>query len=746
LRIEFIDRDSINSTCLPIADASTPTKKYILSLIKNGPGWYVDNVQAQMMALVVDDSLIPLVIAEKNSNDSDVCSVNSHYVKYTIEELRKDKDRFSRVLLTLCVWGVALILKFARADKVVYVNNWLFATNPCPQLSPIQIGEITTALKKKFPDHALIFRSINTHLYRDFFHALREKGYRMVRSRRIYIVDPTSRKYLKNKNVKRDRKLLEDGPYEIVDTDQLTEADVPRITELYRKLYLKKHSFLNPQLNEQFFLLTLQEKILSFKALKRNGRIDAFVCHYFREEIMTGTFIGYDTQMPIESNLLRQAFSLEMAVAEEKSMMLHLSAGVGEFKRFRSALPCTEFDAVYDAHLPLRRRFAWGFLEFSLGCWQHLAILLANNHRAVKTGLRAVTGRFVDFHLRTKYCTSYRLFGKALWHNPVKGGLNFLRVGKAALRRTLPASPSFMPHKISVEVTNRCNLKCSTCILGSNRAYQNYSPRKMRFEEFRHILKQIPTLIHVTMNGYGEPLLNPDLIPMLELANRQGMTTSFITNGILLDRQKTEELLDVGLTELGVSIHSLGKDSFARFRSGASLDRVLANVEGLISARRERGLVHPTVAAWSILMRDSVDSAADLVRSASDIGIDKINFLDYITGMGDEKSDRQKIEKSIYDSVIIDLKRIGNEQGVFVSGNLNPSIERGVCNQPWMTPFISAEGFVMPCSFIADPGLLNFGNIFESDFRSIWLGPHYTAFRRNFGITRPSVCRDCPCY
>ncbi len=65
MRIEFIDRDSINSRCLPADDESAPTKEYILSLVKNGPGWYVDNVQAQMMALVLDDSLIPLVIAEK---------------------------------------------------------------------------------------------------------------------------------------------------------------------------------------------------------------------------------------------------------------------------------------------------------------------------------------------------------------------------------------------------------------------------------------------------------------------------------------------------------------------------------------------------------------------------------------------------------------------------------------------------------------------------------------------------------
>ena len=745
MRIEFFGADSTDSIEWPANEEAVRAKGYILSMVENGPVWYVDNVQARMMGLVLDDALMPLVIADGNGSDSDVCSINSHYVSYPIEELRRVEGWFIRGLHRVCLSCVSLILKAAGADKVVYVNNWLFATNPCPELSPEQIAEVTAALREKFPDHALVFRSVNTRLYRTFFNTLHENGYRMVRSRRIYIVDPSSRAYLKNENVRRDRRLLKKGPYEIVDTDQLTEADVPRITELYRGLYLKKHSFLNPQLNDQFFRLAMKEKILEFKALRRNGRIDAFVCHYFRKGVMTGAFIGYDTNLPDELGLLRQAFALEMAEAEERGMLLHLSAGVGEFKMFRSAMPCAEFDGVYDAHLSLRRRLAWSFLELSLAAWQRAALLLSGNAQAADLGFRTVLGRFADFHHRTRNCTSYRLFGRALWHNPVKGSINYLRVGKAALRRTLPASPSFMPHKIALEVTNCCNLKCRTCILGSNRAYLNYSPKHMTLEEFRKILEQIPTLMHISMSGFGEPLLNPDLMPMLDLAYKKGLTTSFITNGTLLDERKTGEILDVGLTELGVSIHSLGKDTFARFRYGASLDGVLENVRGLISARRKRGLVHPTVVIWAILMRDSLDSAAELVRFASDIGIDQINFLDYLTGMGDTESDQQKLEHSVYESVARDLTRIGRKNGVVISWNKR-STGRGECTHPWMAPFISAEGFVMPCSFVADPSSLNFGNLFETDFRSIWLGTQYTAFRRDFRLCRPLVCTDCPCY
>jgi hypothetical protein len=55
---------------------------------------------------------------------------------------------------------------------------------------------------------------------------------------------------------------------------------------------------------------------------------------------------------------------------------LHLSSGVGEFKRFRSARPYTEYDSVYLDHLSLNRRFPWIFLRLSLEMWQRFAAWL----------------------------------------------------------------------------------------------------------------------------------------------------------------------------------------------------------------------------------------------------------------------------------------------------------------------------------------------------------------------------------
>jgi radical SAM protein with 4Fe4S-binding SPASM domain len=223
------------------------------------------------------------------------------------------------------------------------------------------------------------------------------------------------------------------------------------------------------------------------------------------------------------------------------------------------------------------------------------------------------------------------------------------------------------------------------------------------------------------------------------------LTTSFITNGTLLRRKNADELIDAGLTELGVSINSLKEQSFTRFRSGASLDGILDGVQGLITARNRRQSAYPKVDIWAVLMRDETESAQRLVRMAPDIGVDRINFLDYLTGLGEPGNDGQRLQRSTYASLIKDLVRTGRRHGVAVVNN-KYGTGRGACLHPWLAPFISAEGYVMPCCFIPEHSVINFGNIFQSDFRSIWSSHEYVSFRRDFKTRRPSVCATCPCY
>ena len=62
-RIQIIDVDNVNSIDWPANEESDCTKRYVIPFIKNGSLFYMDNVDVKVMALMIDDVLMPLVLA-----------------------------------------------------------------------------------------------------------------------------------------------------------------------------------------------------------------------------------------------------------------------------------------------------------------------------------------------------------------------------------------------------------------------------------------------------------------------------------------------------------------------------------------------------------------------------------------------------------------------------------------------------------------------------------------------------------
>ena len=174
LRIKTFEADTVDCLPWPANEEAQYAKKYLVPLIKDGPLSYIDNADVRMMALTVGAIVMPLVISEESPSNSDVCSPYSHYVRYTVEEMAKRNDRLSQWLLKPLVLAAAVFLRASHLDKVVYVNNWLFMTNPCPKLTSSQVREITAYLIESYPDYAIVFRSVNRYTHKHFFDVLRE--------------------------------------------------------------------------------------------------------------------------------------------------------------------------------------------------------------------------------------------------------------------------------------------------------------------------------------------------------------------------------------------------------------------------------------------------------------------------------------------------------------------------------------------------------------------------------------------
>jgi len=141
-------------------------------------------------------------------------------------------------------------------------------------------------------------------------------------------------------------------------------------------------------------------------------------------------------------------------------------------------------------------------------------------------------------------------------------------------------SPLTTLKRVYVEITNKCNLNCATCM----RNVWNVKYGGMSVETFKRILsslKDMPQKPEIFFGGYGEPLSHPNCLEMIELAKEAGHSVSLISNGILLTEQVTQKLVDLRLDKLWVSLDGASPECYLDVRLGDSLPLILENLSHL---------------------------------------------------------------------------------------------------------------------------------------------------------------------
>lgn len=364
-QVNLYDTTTIDTLPWTDSEVATLAKNYWVPLMKAGSSQFIDNVNSQLLALTIDNLVLPVTVNHRELENSYVCSPYSHYITYSKEELSTLKNPALEKLLELLLISMGIVLSWGKINQVVIVNNWLLSTNLYPDLSRNQIASITSCLKEKFPHHTIIFRSINTYINDDLFNAFAHTGYQMIGSRQVYLFNPKDQSSMRTKmkwRLKQDFNLITKEGYKVIENHQISLADISRLVELYNALYLEKYSYNNPQFNKHLLKLALNNKALQIQALQKEGRIDGMIGFYEINGVMTTPILGYDTSLPQKIGLYRMLSAQLTIEATKRGIILHQSSGAASFKRFRGFVGNIEYSAVFYQHLPVWRQLAWRLL------------------------------------------------------------------------------------------------------------------------------------------------------------------------------------------------------------------------------------------------------------------------------------------------------------------------------------------------------------------------------------------------
>lgn len=289
------------------------------------------------------------------------------------------------------------------------------------------------------------------------------------------------------------------------------------------------------------------------------------------------------------------------------------------------------------------------------------------------------------------------------------------------------------PFILQVEPTNRCNLACANC----PRAERDLRrpPRDLRLEEFRAVVDDLEdSLLLLILWDWGEPFLNRDLPRMVRYATERDIRTVTSTNGHLLeDEPYTKALLAAGLSALIVAVDSVEQESYARFRKGGTLDRILAGIERLVQWKRSSG--SPTVINMrTVVTRHNEHRLEDLRKLALHLGVDHFSV----------KTLNPTVDTEFKDSELAPLTE-AYRRYAYVNGSwMRRRKSSAPCHVTSGTANIHSNGDLVPCSYDFD-GSMKIGNVFEQPASRLWNGPAFRQCRRAVNLGRDGLerCRCC---
>jgi Fe-coproporphyrin III synthase len=301
----------------------------------------------------------------------------------------------------------------------------------------------------------------------------------------------------------------------------------------------------------------------------------------------------------------------------------------------------------------------------------------------------------------------------------------------------------------------RCNCRCVMCDI-----WKDTSQAEITADDLAGYLADIENLCvkWVVFSG-GEPLMHSDLFRLSEMLRSRGIRVTLLSTGLLLNRYA--EQIAARIDDVIVSLDGPPRihDQVRRVPGAFS------QLERGIRALFDLNPVFP-IAARCTIQSLNYSSPGETVRIAKDLGLKSISFL--AADLTSEAFNRfqpweayrqAQVALTLEEVVILErefaavdrdwqgtgfvadnaekLRRIGRH----FRAQLGLSLPQApLCNAPWVSVVVEADGTVRPCFFHRPIGSLKSHSLLQ-----VLNGFEAQQFRASLDIATNPVCSRCVC-
>ena len=319
---------------------------------------------------------------------------------------------------------------------------------------------------------------------------------------------------------------------------------------------------------------------------------------------------------------------------------------------------------------------------------------------------------------------------------------------------------AFPPFFVVLELTYRCNLKCPYCYELFRPSDKNVTSKTLELKpaEIQSIVEQLPRFTLVTVNG-GEIFTRSDLREILSIILAKHRCHLY-TNGTCITPAMASDLVDMGVTSMGISVDGPEKvhDSIRGF---GSFGRTIESIRLLTDLKKRRRKKFPLLNLKTTITDKNVGHLSDMVLFAEQLGLDYCTFqvlnnsvhmggvsFQYSLDYSQPPPPITNVPLAVLRQQLNNIQELASKSRVRVrilpklpvpsilehyANQLGPAGH--TCVSPWTTMYISPTGCVYPC--------LNYyvGNIRQQSFRELWNSERYRQYRKK--LLRDGQFSDC---
>lgn len=314
-------------------------------------------------------------------------------------------------------------------------------------------------------------------------------------------------------------------------------------------------------------------------------------------------------------------------------------------------------------------------------------------------------------------------------------------------RGARPAPPAPEPvgiANVTINLTNRCNLRCRWCYNDEGRGGREAPIQQLMdaVERGRGVLADDASFIILG----GEPTLKMDrLLHAVDRAGELfGPRTLVSTNGTLLSDRVVERLARRRL-EVQVSVDSHLAPRHDAVRGEGVFHEALAGVRRLVRAE-------VPVILCMVYDRDGVDGFEPYLDLARSLGVREARFIPMrLMGRGQQHAARAPDQAAAFEHLLDVLARRPELRSLLLRDYFSIfttifrfSSPRTGCGVGRKVVFIDADGAVYPCPNHTRPEHIC-GNVLETGLEElVRSSPVMRAMRRQYVVDRYTRCKGCP--